>query len=263
MRVPSGGKLASAAVVRIVIQHEPDLLGRVKEPENVAPASSITTSHGRAALSAACRLPPAGTLIVLPVGAVWWVSRNLRGSSGSVGLDSGGRSGVSSLPAASVSLLHGASTIAIVRTNAWRRAATLRTSTAPSLRADDTGDRRIEAVDVASEVAPISASPLVRAAMREPEVAVVRCSEANIRDARGKEIPRRIEVCFGADDHVVCYHRGAKIVRDGVVPFALATAEDAVLTACKDVISYGYISFLECREHQRDIGGETSVVIEA
>src|SRR5207302_5690046 len=84
------------------------------------------------------------------------------------------------------------------------------------LMADDTGDRRVEAIDVGSKVAPISTSPLVWAVMGEPEVALVRCHEAHIRGARGKEVAGRIQVCFGADDHVVCDHGGTKIVADGL-----------------------------------------------
>ena len=53
----------------MTIQSEPDLAGRVKEPSKVAPACSRIWSPGCALLSAACRLPPALTLIVLPVGA--------------------------------------------------------------------------------------------------------------------------------------------------------------------------------------------------
>src|SRR5437773_3510946 len=81
-RVPGGGRLLSGALVRTVIQPTPALLGSVNGPVNVAPACSVITSPGCAALSAAWTSPPAGTAMIWPDGATRVVSRNTRGNSG-------------------------------------------------------------------------------------------------------------------------------------------------------------------------------------
>src|SRR5258705_2931044 len=80
-RVPGGGRLLSGALVRTVIQPTPALLGSVNGPRKVAPACSVITSPGCAALSAAWKSPPAGTVMVWPDGGTSVVSRNARGSS--------------------------------------------------------------------------------------------------------------------------------------------------------------------------------------
>ena len=77
-RVPAGG---SVPAVLIVIQPVPALGGRTKFPVNRAPAASSITSPRTALLSAAWRLAPAGTEMVLPVGATYRVSTSDRGSS--------------------------------------------------------------------------------------------------------------------------------------------------------------------------------------
>src|SRR5436309_14968795 len=80
--MPGAGRLLSGALVRTVLHPVPVLLGSVNGPVNVAPACSVITSPGCAALSAACRSPPAETVIVVPVGATSVVSRKTRGGSG-------------------------------------------------------------------------------------------------------------------------------------------------------------------------------------
>ena len=64
----------------------------------MAPAASVITSHGCAALSAACRSPPAGTAIVCPVGGTKCVSKMMRGSSGSFGLPEGAETVTADVP---------------------------------------------------------------------------------------------------------------------------------------------------------------------
>ena len=51
-------------IERIVIIVDPPLFGRTKPPTNVAPRASEITSPGWALLIAACRSPPADTVIV-------------------------------------------------------------------------------------------------------------------------------------------------------------------------------------------------------
>src|SRR3712207_588163 len=80
-RVPSGG---SWPAVRTTIQLPavlPALGRRTKLPTNVAPAGRTTTSPGTAASSAACRLPPTGTVIVRPVCTGIAVTTDASGSS--------------------------------------------------------------------------------------------------------------------------------------------------------------------------------------
>jgi hypothetical protein len=66
MRVVDDGSEESGVEVRMVIQsvEEVCLFGKVMGPTNSAPASSCIVSPGRAAFRAACRSPPAGTVIV-------------------------------------------------------------------------------------------------------------------------------------------------------------------------------------------------------
>jgi len=73
MRVPSGGRALSGAVVRTMIQCalSQELAGKVNFPVKVAPACKATVSPHLALLSAACTLPPAGTVIVEPGAGVF------------------------------------------------------------------------------------------------------------------------------------------------------------------------------------------------
>jgi hypothetical protein len=66
MRVPSDGRLVSGADERMTIHEFPLFTGKVNEPEKVAPACRRIVSPGCAALSAACRFPPAATKVVAP-----------------------------------------------------------------------------------------------------------------------------------------------------------------------------------------------------
>src|SRR6266545_5602326 len=84
-RVPVAGSFASGAPDRMTIHPFPAFFGRVKFPANTAPGSSVITSPGCAAFSAACKSPPAATAIVRPDGAVYEVSRNTRGGAGGTG----------------------------------------------------------------------------------------------------------------------------------------------------------------------------------
>src|SRR5712691_6809611 len=81
-RVPEGGRRLSGALVGTMIQPVPFFLGSVNGPRNVAPASSVITSPGWAALSAAWTLPPARTAIVRPMDRTSLVSTVARGRSG-------------------------------------------------------------------------------------------------------------------------------------------------------------------------------------
>src|SRR2546427_9032724 len=84
IRAPGGGRLLSGALVRTVIHPDPGLSGSTNGPVNVAPASSVITSPGRALWSAARKLPPADTAIVCPEGATRVVSTNCSGLSGKI-----------------------------------------------------------------------------------------------------------------------------------------------------------------------------------
>src|SRR2546422_5298804 len=84
MRLSGAGRLLSGAEVRMMIQPEPVLAGRVKLPVNLAPASRVITSPGCARLSAARKSPPAATAMVRPTGGTEAVSTRRRGSSGSL-----------------------------------------------------------------------------------------------------------------------------------------------------------------------------------
>ena len=66
--MPSGGKLVSGALVRIIIQcwSSQALAGKVNCPEKVAPACSEMVSPQFALFRAVCRLPPLLTGIVDP-----------------------------------------------------------------------------------------------------------------------------------------------------------------------------------------------------
>jgi hypothetical protein len=68
IRVPSGGRLLSGALVRMMIQCalSQALAGRVNFPLKVAPACKLMVSPQFALFSAVCKLPPAGTKTVLP-----------------------------------------------------------------------------------------------------------------------------------------------------------------------------------------------------
>src|ERR1700722_3914889 len=69
MRVPSGGRLASAALVRIMIQcwSSQAFAGKVNcPPVKVAPACNLIVSPQLALFSAPCRSPPAFTVVVEP-----------------------------------------------------------------------------------------------------------------------------------------------------------------------------------------------------
>ena len=85
MREPSGGKLASGALVRMMIQcrSSQDLAGKVNLPLKVAPACRATVSPQFALFRAPCRSPPDGTEIVLPGAGVLArvVCMNIRGNS--------------------------------------------------------------------------------------------------------------------------------------------------------------------------------------
>src|SRR5438309_1604608 len=52
IRMPGAGRALSGALLRTVIHPDPDLLGSVNGPVNVAPAWSVMTSPGWAELSA-------------------------------------------------------------------------------------------------------------------------------------------------------------------------------------------------------------------
>jgi hypothetical protein len=58
---------ASVPLVRITTQPVPLLLGSVKGPLKDAPACNTISSPGSAASIAACRFPPALTVMVRPV----------------------------------------------------------------------------------------------------------------------------------------------------------------------------------------------------
>src|SRR5207247_9549969 len=75
MRVPGGGRVLSAALVRTMIHPVPLLVGSVNGPENVAPAGRVMTSPPTAAFRAAWRSPPAGTASVRPGGGTDVVPR--------------------------------------------------------------------------------------------------------------------------------------------------------------------------------------------
>src|SRR5207302_1541836 len=94
-RVPEWGRLLSGALVRTMIQPVPVFSGSVNGPRNVAPASRVITSPDWAALSAAGKLPPAGTAIVRPVDRTSLVSTTSRGRSGGAA-QTGAKSGHSS-----------------------------------------------------------------------------------------------------------------------------------------------------------------------
>src|SRR5258706_15504148 len=68
MRSPCGGRRASEALVRMTIQWALSQFFalRVKRPVKTAPALSSTVSPQRALSNAACRLPPGGTVTMLP-----------------------------------------------------------------------------------------------------------------------------------------------------------------------------------------------------
>src|SRR5581483_1027375 len=70
MRCPSAGSAESGAAERIVISALPFLTGRMKLPVKVAPGWSRIVSPGCAALSAACKSPPAFTVSVAAVAEV-------------------------------------------------------------------------------------------------------------------------------------------------------------------------------------------------
>ena len=66
--MPSGGRLESGALVRMIIQwlSSHGFAGKVKNPLKVAPDCSKIVSPQLAAFSAFCKLPPALTVIMLP-----------------------------------------------------------------------------------------------------------------------------------------------------------------------------------------------------
>src|SRR5438067_10655191 len=84
MRVPAGGRLLSGADVRMMIQLLPLFAGNVNDPVNVAPACRRSVSPGRALLRAACKSPPALTVVVMPVTTGYDVSTDDWGKAGSV-----------------------------------------------------------------------------------------------------------------------------------------------------------------------------------
>src|SRR5947208_2585394 len=84
-RVPAGGRLPSGALVRITIQSAPGLLGSVNGPTNVAPASSVITSPGRAVFKAVWKSSPTFTAMIRPDEGAYVVSTEARGVSGVVG----------------------------------------------------------------------------------------------------------------------------------------------------------------------------------
>jgi hypothetical protein len=73
MRDPSGGKAEFGALVRMMIQCalSQGFAGTVNCPVKVAPAARAMVSPQLALLSAFCKLPPAETLIVVPVAGVF------------------------------------------------------------------------------------------------------------------------------------------------------------------------------------------------
>jgi hypothetical protein len=73
MRDPSAGSAEFGVVVRMMIQCElsQGFAGRVNKPLNVAPAASLIVSPHVALFRAVCKLPPAGTRIVVPGAGVF------------------------------------------------------------------------------------------------------------------------------------------------------------------------------------------------
>src|SRR4051812_17339592 len=87
MRAEGPGIAESGADDRMVIYVAPLLTGSTKLPENVAPASRRIVSPGCALSMAACRSPPAATLLVVPTGGFGI-------TGGGVGAGGGGGGGV-------------------------------------------------------------------------------------------------------------------------------------------------------------------------
>src|SRR5437870_1512706 len=84
IRLPGGGRALSGVLVRTMIHPVPAFAGSVNGPVYVAPAWSVITSPGLAALSAAWKSPRADTAILRPGGVTGAVSTNRRGRSGAI-----------------------------------------------------------------------------------------------------------------------------------------------------------------------------------